>query len=93
MAIKARKPKPPKFPRCLCGSFLHWVLQIASPSKYYMALLHPTVESEKYFKARTEYDMAVIRHKIEKRTCTRKEWHKYRRWKRTVFEVIDHGEK
>lgn len=78
----AKKPKPPIIPRCLCGSFLHWVLQIASPSKYYMAMLRPTVESERYFRARHEYEMQLILWKIENRTCTREEWHKYRRHRR-----------
>lgn len=78
MATKARKPKPPKIPRCLCGSFLHWVLQIPSPSKVYMAMLRPTVESEKYFYDRHRWRMAVLQRKVEARTCTRKEWDELR---------------
>lgn len=74
-----RKPKPPKIPRCLCGSFLHWLLQIPSPSKWYMAMLRPTVESEKYFRDRHQYEMAEIMHKVQIRTCTRKEWDRLRR--------------
>lgn len=77
----AKEPKAPKIPRCLCNSWLHWVLQIGSPSKYYMAILHPTVESEKYFRDRAAYDLAIIRSKIIRRTCTREEWHRYRRVK------------
>lgn len=78
----ANKPKPPIIPRCLCRNSLHWLLQIASPSKFYQAMLRPTVKTEKYFRARAEYDIALILWKIENRTCTREEWHRYRRWRR-----------
>lgn len=80
-----KKPKPPRIPMSLCRSFGHWLLQIASPSKIYARTLRPTVESEKYFRARTQYKMDLIVWKIENRTCTREEWHQYRRWRRKLW--------
>lgn len=77
----AKKPKPPKIPRCLCDSWIHWVLQIASPSKVYAHVVRPTVEGEKYFRARNEYAVKMVECKIENRTCTKFEWHRYRRWR------------
>ena len=77
----AKKPTPPKIPRCLCRNWLHWLLQIASTSKIVRAMYCPTVETEMYFKARREYEINLILWKIENRTCTRAEWDRLRRWR------------
>ena len=77
------KPKPPKIPRSLCGSWLHWLLQIPSPSKIVWASwpVNQRPEHKKYIDARAEYNENLILWKIENRTCTREEWHYLRRWR------------
>lgn len=77
------KPKPPKIPRSLCGSWLHWLLQIPSPSRMTAAAwpVNQKREHKKYFEDRVEYEINVILWKIENRTCTRAEWRELRLWK------------
>lgn len=75
-----KEPKPPFIPRSLCSSFWHWILQIPSPSRFAMyrfSISDPS--ANKYFTELDKYKIDLILWKINNRTCTRQEWHFYRR--------------
>lgn len=73
------KPKPPRIPRVLCWSFKDWLLQIPSLSLFIMNRINPTPEADQYFEKLDNYFKQLIYYKIKNRTCTREEWHKYRK--------------
>lgn len=79
--LQCKPPKPPKIPRCLCRSWLDWILQIASPSLCVSAAWY-SEEPEVlwYFEEMRRYKKQWIEWKIALRTCTREEWHTYRRY-------------
>lgn len=81
------KPKPPIVPRCLCSSFLHWCLQIRSPSRVTdLMFTGRDQKANKYFQEVRSYIGQLLRWKINKRICTRNEWHEYRKYYRNEEE-------
>lgn len=79
---QSKKPQPPKIPRCLCSNLFLWILQIPSPSKcthFYYSGSDPV--ANEYFDAVDRFHVELIEWKIANRTCTRKEWHYYRKWR------------
>lgn len=77
--MKKGPPKAPKIPRCMCASWFHWVFQIGSPSLFTHYLFVPHPDAMEYWKARRKYNRELTEWKIRNRTCTREEWHVYRR--------------
>jgi hypothetical protein len=75
-----KTPKPPRLPLSLCPDFLHWVFQIASPSRFLAESYCPKSEaSAQYFTNLRKYEIAMIEYKIANRTCSREEWRAYRK--------------
>ena len=78
-----KAPKPPRIPRCLCSSWLHFFLGIASPSCFLSQRMFPTdAKAVAYFNALGKYKMAMTEYRIANRTCARAEWYGYYRQKR-----------
>lgn len=80
--------KPPKFPsppRSLCGSWLHWILGIHSPSKemIFFCVGPRNKYEEKYQRKRTDYFAKMNQYKLHSRTMTKSEWTDYYRKLRT----------
>ena len=72
--------KRPKPPRCLCASFAHFVLGLASPSLYFKNLLNSTDPKViKFFEKQKKYFRDVLEWKINNRTATKQEYKKWRR--------------
>ena len=75
--MKRIGPKPPRIPRSLCSSFLHYILQIPSPSLYFAA--RGSRKHSEYFYNVYKWHIKCIEYKIANRTCTRSEWKEYRK--------------
>lgn len=68
-----KRLKPPRPPRSICGSWLHCMLGIVSPSKLLLAGALPEVTM--YMDSLDEYRLAT-------RQMTRKQWRRYIRNKK-----------
>ena len=82
-----KKPLPPIIPRCLCSSWIHWLLQIPSPSRFVdEAFKRTNPIAMRYFFKHDHFLGQWYEWKIAMRTCTRNEWHTYRRYYRKETE-------
>lgn len=76
--------KPPRPPRELCRTFADWLLGIVSPSLLFKHAysIDPPASVTEYFERCHEWELNVLRWKVQQRTATREEYKKLNRAER-----------
>lgn len=89
---RLKRPKPPRPPKCVCGSFFKWVFGVVSPSALYVVR---NEKGRKYRKQLALYEDEMLEYKIATRTATRQDWNakRYKMWRKKQGKPIEyHGE-
>ena len=89
---RLKQPKPPRPPKCVCGSFVKWVFGVVSPSAIHVVR---DEKARKYREHLTKYEDDLLEYKIATRTATRQEWNakRYKMWREKQGKLIEyHGE-
>lgn len=83
--MKKRAAKPPRIPRCLCTSFINYVLQVSSPSRLFAAAIRgDNEEANLYFRRLSVYRFACYERMIDERKATRGVYKQYCRMKKKI---------